>query len=126
MKRPKYGKFQGSNSEFLIWFMFNENRSKVKARNYNYIPRVPMDGEKYYYVGETNEHFTQGNVYKVVNPRPSYSDVSYSLWSVCLWEPDYFYIDMTCDEYGYTRDPDYCCNCPLSYFDEKNGVFRKY
>lgn len=106
---------------FNFFLLFNEHRRLALKLTKKEIPRIPLKRERYYYVGETNDEFTKGNIYTVVKTY-NYGGA----WNNALWEPESFWIDMTYDVYGDTNDPDYCCVCDLRCFNEKTGVFKKY
>lgn len=93
------------------------NKSKIlKYRPFELKVKLPYINEKYYYIGESNEYFTKGCQYKVV-------EVSEHWWFKQLG----FVIFITNDEYPNTKNIDFCIACDLfEFLDDKRKVFIKY
>lgn len=63
-------------------------------------------GQKYIYVGQNNQEFTNGESYRVI-------------MSGLHWEKDYgFVVWMTTDNFPDTTDCDYGCSMSLPYFTQ--------
>lgn len=73
----------------------------------------PFMSEVYYYAGETNDYFTQGNKYKVIEVGHHWiKELGRVAW-------------LTNDEYPYTNDIDYGVSVDLKDFG-KGKDFVKY
>lgn len=93
------------------------NKNKLlKYDAFNSKLKLPYIGEKYYYIDESNEYFTQGCQYTVVEVNRHW------------WFKDYGFVAfMTNDEYLNTNDIDFCIACDLNEFiDKKQLKFVKY
>jgi len=93
------------------------NKNKLlKYDAFNSKLKLPYVDEKYYYIGESNEGFTQGCQYTVVEFSRHWLFKDYG-----------FVAFMTNDEYLKTNDIDYCVACDLNEFvDTKQLKFVKY
>lgn len=74
---------------------------------------LPYASEKYYYTGISDEYFTTGKQYKVIETgRHWFKEWGYGAW-------------MTTDDYPDTKDIDYGCFVPFENFG-KHKQFEKY
>ncbi|HDV6107876.1 hypothetical protein O0F56_08885 [Staphylococcus pseudintermedius] len=74
---------------------------------------LPYASEKYYYTGTTNEYFTCGEQYTVIETGQHW----YKGYGQGAW--------LTTDEDPESKDVDYCCFVPYSEFG-KHKNFVKY